>query len=217
MKITVLLADDHILVRQGLRALLEQESDIQLVGEASDGLETLRLVEKLQPLVLVLDLMLPGLNGLDVCQRVHRLSRKTRVVVLSMHSDESYVDAALRAGAMGYVVKGSTSEELVQAIRDAAASRRYLSSAISERALMAYAKRAESAAPDPYDSLTPREREVLHLSVEGLTSPEVAQRLHISPRTVESHRANMLQKLGLKGQTELVRYAIRKGIVSVEQ
>jgi DNA-binding NarL/FixJ family response regulator len=216
MRISVLLADDHTVVRQGLRALLEHETDLDLVGEAADGLEVLRLVEKLKPAVLVLDLMMPGLNGLEVCERVCRLEQGTRVVVLSMHSEEAYVHAALRAGALGYVVKGATSQELIRAIREAAHNRRFLSSAISEKGLAAYASRAMSAPADTYDTLTAREREVLQLAAEGYSSSEIAQRLFISPRTVETHRSNLLQKLGLKGQTELVRYAIRRGIVSVE-
>src|SRR5437016_2286608 len=173
MTLTLLLADDHRIVRQGLRAMLQTEPDFQLVGEAADGLETVRLAERLQPDVLVLDLMLPGLNGLEVARQVARRSPATRIVILSMYSEAGYVFEALRAGVLGYVMKEASAEELVRAIRAAAAGRRYLSPPLSHQALDAYARRREGNALDPYHTLTAREREVLQLTGEGLSGGEI--------------------------------------------
>jgi DNA-binding NarL/FixJ family response regulator len=213
---TIMLADDHHVVRQGLRSLLEAEPDFSVVGETGDGLEAAQLVERLQPDVLVLDLMMPGLNGLEVTRQVSQRSPRTRVVILSMHPNEAYVLEALRAGAAAYVLKESTSAELVRAVREAVAGRRYLSPPLSERAIEAYVQKAESAALDPYETLTTREREVLHLVAEGHTNAEIAERLFISRRTVETHRANMMRKLGLRTQTDLISYALRRGILPME-
>jgi len=182
------------------------------VGEAADGLEAVRLAERVQPDVLVLDLMLPGLAGTDVARQVARRSPRTRTVILSMHSNEAYVLEALRAGASGYVVKEASFEELLRAIREAAAGRRYLSPPLSETALGEHARRASGPVPDPYETLTAREREVLQLTAEGLTGAAIARRLHISPRTVESHRANIIRKVGVKNQKELIRYAVQRGL-----
>jgi DNA-binding NarL/FixJ family response regulator len=217
MPITVILADDHQIVRQGLRALLKMEPDLHLVGEAADGREAVRLVERLQPQVLVLDLLMPGLNGLEALRQVARRAPRTRVIILSMHSNAAYVLEALRAGAIGYVLKESGAEELVHAIRAAAEGKRYLSPPIYEHELKAYAQRAEGTPPDPYHTLTAREREVLQLTTEGHSGTVIAERLFISPRTVESHRANMMRKLGVRNQKELIRYAIQRGLVSADQ
>ncbi len=213
---TIVLADDHHVVRQGLRSLLEAEPDFSVVGETGDGLEAAQLVERLQPDVLVLDLMMPGLNGLAVTRQVNQRSRHTCVVILSMYANEAYVLEALRAGAAAYVLKESTAAELVRAVREAVAGRRYLSPPLSERAIESYMQKAESAELDPYETLTAREREVLHLVTEGHTNAEIAARLFISRRTVESHRANLMRKLGLRTQTDLIRYALRRGILPME-
>jgi two-component system response regulator NreC len=213
---TIVLADDHHVVRQGLRSLLETEPDFSVVGETGDGLEAAQLAERLQPDVLVLDLMMPGLNGLEVTRQISQRSPRTHVVILSMHPNEAYVLEALRAGAAAYVLKESTSAELVRAVREAVAGRRYLSPPLSERAIEAYMQKAESAALDPYETLTTREREVLHLAAEGHTNAEIADRLFISRRTVETHRANMMRKLGLRTQTDLISYALRRGILPME-
>ncbi|HEX9871939.1 MAG TPA: response regulator transcription factor [Candidatus Tectomicrobia bacterium] len=210
---TVVLADDHPVVRQGLHALLETQSDFIVVGEAADGLEAVRLVERLKPNVLVLDLMMPGLNGLEVTRQVCQRTPQTCVVIVSMYSNEAYVLEALRNGATGYVLKDTETSELVQAVREVAAGRRYLSPPLSERAIEAYVKKAHAAPLDLYETLTTREREVLHLSAEGCTNAEIGTRLGISPRTAETHRANLLRKLGLHSQTELVRYALQRGIL----
>jgi len=213
-KITIVLADDHQIVRQGLRARLEGERDLSVIGEAGNGLEAARLVERLRPNVLVLDLMIPELSGLEVTRQLKKRSPKTRVVILSMHSHESYVVEALRNGAAGYVLKDASAEELIKAVREAAANRRYLSPPLSDSAVDAYVQRARAVAADPYDSLTSREREVLQLAAEGLTNTAIGKRLFISPRTVEIHRANMMAKLGLRNQTHLIRYALKRRLIA---
>jgi two-component system response regulator NreC len=212
----IVLADDHHVVRQGLRSLLEAEPGFSVIGETGDGLEVTQLVERLRPDVLVLDLMMPGLNGLEVTRQVSQRSPRTHVVILSMHANEAYVLEALRAGAVAYVLKESTSAELVRAVREAVAGRRYLSPPLSERAIEAYMQKAESATLDPYETLTAREREVLHLVAEGHTNAEIADRLFISRRTVETHRANLMRKLSLRTQTDLISYALRRGILPME-
>lgn len=204
MPVTVLLADDHAVVRQGLRAILGAEPDVLLAGEAADGQEAVRLTEQLQPDVLILDLMLPGLNGFEVTRVVHKRVPRTRVVILTMHTDPAYAAEALRAGATGYVAKDADAADLIAAVRAAAVGQRYLSPPLPEAAL-------EGKEPaDPYESLTPREREVLQLTAEGLTAADVADKLHISVRTVETHRAHVMHKLGLKNQKEMVRYALQR-------
>ena len=213
---TIVLADDHHIVRQGLRALLEAEPDFHLVGETGDGLETVQLVESLHPDVLVLDLMMPGLNGLEVTRQVGKRSPQTRVVILSMHANEAYVLEALRNGAAGYVLKDASVAELAHAVREVTAGRRYLSPPLSERAIEAYVGKATETPLDRYETLTTREREVLHLAAEGCSNAEVADRLSISVRTAETHRANMMRKLDLSSQTDLIRYALRRGIILME-
>jgi DNA-binding NarL/FixJ family response regulator len=207
------LAEDHQIVRQGLKAILSTVPDLRLLGEASDGLEAVRQVEKLHPAVLVLDLMMPGLNGLEVTRQVTRKSPRTGIVILSMHSNEAYVVEALRAGANGYVLKDAGAEELVQAIRAVAAGKRYFSPPISEPSLGAYLQKTVEASLDPLHTLTAREREVLQLTVEGHSGIEISNRLFISPRTVESHRANIMRKLSVRNQKELIRYAVQHGIL----
>jgi DNA-binding NarL/FixJ family response regulator len=213
MPVTLVLADDHQIVRQGLKALLESEKDLQLIGEAADGQEAVRLVEKLQPDVLILDLMMRGLNGLEVIRQLTRRVRRTCIVVLSMHRDEAYVLEAMRSGAMAYVLKEASMDDLIRAIRAVVVGKRYFSPPLTEAALEAYARKAEGAAPDPIERLTAREREVLMMTVEGHSGIEISERLFISPRTVESHRANLMRKLGVRNQRELVRYAMERGVV----
>jgi DNA-binding NarL/FixJ family response regulator len=213
---TILLADDHHLVRQGLRTLLEAEPDFHIVGEAGDGLEAIRLVEQHRPEVLVLDLIMPGLNGLEVARRVRRRSPQTRIVVLSMYYNEAYVLEALEAGATAYVLKQLPVDELVHAIGEATAGRRYLSPPLSELAIAAYTAKLRSGTADLYATLTPREREVLQLVAEGYSNAEIAARLVLSPRTVERHRSNVMDKLGLHSRADLVRYAVQRGILPAE-
>jgi DNA-binding NarL/FixJ family response regulator len=215
MPTRIVVADDHQLVRQGLRAVLEASSDFVVVAEASTGLEVPPLVERLRPDAVVLDVMMPGLNGLEVARQLHLRHPATKIVILSMHATESYVLEALRSGASAYLLKSGTSRELIEALRAVVAGRRYLSPPLSERAIDAYARQTEASA-DPYDTLTTREREVLQLAAEGRTSQAIAAQLGISARTVETHRANLTRKLGIEGQTELVRYAIRRGVLPAE-
>lgn len=217
MKVRIVLADDHHVVRDGLRALLEAERDFEVVGEAGDGLEAVKEVEELRPDVLILDLMMPGLNGLEVVRQLARRCASTRVLVLSMHANEVYVLQALRNGASGYLPKESRGTELVQAIREVVAGRRYLSAPLSQRAIEAYVKADGDEDIDPYETLTTREREVLQLASEGNTNAGIAERLSISPRTVEVHRANLMRKVGLASQADLVLYAAWKGIIPLQR
>lgn len=213
MSLTILLADDHHVVRQGLRSLLENEPGFRVVGEASSGVEAISLVEQLHPMVLVLDLMMPALNGLEVTRRV---KEQTKVLILSMHADEGYVLEALNNGAYGYLLKDSTATELVQAVRAVSLGKRYLGSPFSEQAINTYVQRARSTPGDPYETLTAREREVLQLVVEGHSTNEIAGLLLISARTVDTHRANLMRKLKLNSQIELVRFALKRGILPME-
>jgi two-component system response regulator NreC len=216
MTISILLADDHPIVRHGLRTLLEAEADFRVVGEVDDGLAAVEQVERLQPDVLLLDLMMPGLNGLDVTRQVRQRLSGTQVIILSMYASEAYVLQALKNGADGYVLKKSSPDELVEAVREVVAGRPFLSRALSIRAIEVYRQKAQEVPPDPYDRLTNREREVLQLTAEGSTSAEIAARLSISRRTVEMHRGNMMRKLGLSTQAELIRYALQRGVLPLE-
>jgi DNA-binding NarL/FixJ family response regulator len=212
--ITIILAEDHHLVRQGFKLVLSGESDFKLVGEAADGLDAVQLVEKKKPTVLLLDLMIPRLHGLDVTRQVRRESPETKIIILSMHADEPYVMEALRNGASGYVLKDCTAGDLVQAVRTVVAGRRYLSPILAERALTGYVEHPGTSDLDVYETLTNRERLVLQLAAEGKTSAEIAAALFISPRTAETHRANLMRKLALRSQTDLVRFAIRRGLIA---
>ncbi len=214
MTVSILLADDHHVVRTGIRNLLETEADFEVIGEASTGLEAVQMTEKLSPDVMVLDLMMPGLNGLEVTRQVQN---KTKVLILSMHSNEAYVLEALQNGAYGYVLKDSTAEELIQAVHEVSRGKRYLSPPFSDRAIAAYIQRTQSSEMDPYETLTTREREVLLLVAEGRNTNEISQALSISPRTVEGHRASVMHKLNLHSQAEMIRYALRRGILPIDE
>lgn len=214
MIVTIFLADDHSVVRSGIKALLTAEADFEVVGESDDGLETVRSVTKANPDVLIVDLMLNGISGIEVCRQVVKDSIRTKVILLSMYGNDAYVQAALRAGAMGYLLKESTVDELVNAVREVAAGRHVLSSELSQRAIESYIRENESdTADDPYEQLSTREREVLHLVVRDYTGADIAKKLFISPRTVEAHRANMMRKLGLKSKGQLIRFCLQKGIL----
>ncbi len=213
MTVTILLADDHAIVRDGLKALLKDEQDFVVIGEAADGLEAVRMVDRLRPDVLVLDLMMPGLTGLEVTRQVSRL---TNVVILSMHANEAYVIEALRKGAMGYILKDSTSADLVKAIRGVLSGKRYLSQPLSETMVDALLKRSKTSELDPYETLTTREREVFQLVAQGKSNLEISELLTLSPRTVEIHRANMMHKLNLESQADLIRLAIKRGVISLD-
>lgn len=211
--INIVLADDHRLVRQGIRGLLEAEPDLRVVGEASTGLETCQLVEDLKPDVLLVDLRMPNLNGLEVTRQLTERKARTRVVILTMYDNDAYVLEALKNGAAGYLLKDCTAIDLVQAVHEVAAGGRYLSEAVSRRAINAYLEESSHPTQDSYERLTKREREVLQLVAHGNTNAQIAEHLSISPRTVEAHRAKMMRKLALKTQTDLFQFAIRRGIL----
>ena len=212
----ILLADDHNIVRQGLRALLQSEPHFRLVGEASNGIEAVRLAERLKPDVLITDVMMPGLNGLEVTRQVTKSLPKTRVIILSMYTNDAYVFEAFKNGALGYVLKDSEASDLIQAVREVIAGQRYLSPPLSERALELYIRKVESVPENPYELLTSREREVLQMVAEGRTSVEIANHLFISPRTAEGHRANLMRKLSLQNNADLIRFALKRGILPMD-
>ena len=214
--INIVLADDHHLVREGLRALLERERDLTVVAETGDGIEAIRLVEAVQPDVLVVDITMPGLDGLGVTRQVRKRVPRTQVVILTMHANEAHVLEALRHGAVGYVLKEADAADVVRAIRKAARGKRFLSAPLSERAIEAYAQMAQATANDPYQTLSPREQEVMQLTAEGYTAAQIAERLSISPRTVEAHRAKLMRKLGLSKLADVMRYALQRGLIPVK-
>jgi DNA-binding NarL/FixJ family response regulator len=209
--ITVLLAEDHTIVRQGVRLVLEREPDLTVVGEVDDGRHVADVCARLEPDVLLLDLGLPGLHGLEVIDAVTGRVPRTRVLVLSMHAHAEWVLGAMARGASGYLLKGCEAPELVTAIRRIAAGERYVSADV------AHHLRGDRSAPErrePYSTLTPREREVMHLMARGLSNITIAEQLHVSPRTVETHRANVMRKLDLRNQTDVVLFAVRRGLVN---
>jgi len=214
-KIRILLADDHGLVRKGLRLLIESQEGMEVVGEACDGREALKLAGELKPEIAILDIAMPNLNGIDAAAQLAKRGDKVRVIILSMHSDESYVVRALDAGARGYLLKDSAEEDLVQAIRTVAQGRPYFSPAISATLLEDYIRTLhQRGLTDTYDLLTDREKEVLQLLAEGKSNKEVAALLNLSPYTVEPHRTNLMQKLNLHNTAEIVLYAVRKKIIA---
>lgn len=208
-KIRVLLADDHALVRQGFRLILSAQPDIEIVGEAGNGRETLELVEKLRPDVVVMDVAMPEMNGIEATRRLAALAPRTRVLALSMHKDSVYVREILRAGARGYLLKDAFDRDLVAAVRAVAAGEGYLSPAVSEAVLSDYRRHVS----DPLDLLTSREREVLQLIAEGKTNKEIASILNLSVYTVDAHRGRIMEKLNVHTVSELVRFAVRAGLV----
>lgn len=210
--ISIVLADDHHIVRQGFKSLLENQKGFSVIGEAGDGTQAVKVTARLKPDVLVVDVMMPGLNGLEVTRQISKLSPNTKVIVLSMYTDEPYVIEALQNGACGYVLKESDMSDLIKAIHEVTAGRHYLSSPLSELAIKAFVEKTKGASLDLYNTLTTREREVLQLVIEGLTSTQIAAKFFISTRTVESHRANLMQKLSIKSRDDLIKYALKKGL-----
>jgi two-component system, NarL family, response regulator NreC len=216
MTIRIVLADDHTILRQGLKSLLAEEHDIQILGETGDGIEALQLVERKKPDILVVDVMMPGMNGLEVTRQVKEHFPEVKIVVLSMHMKEAYVMEAIRNGASAYVLKDSQATDLISAIRGVMQGRRFLSPPLTERILDDYFQKASQLA-DPFDILTGRERQVFQLVAEGLTSTEIAAKLSIGPSTVDVYRNNIMQKLHLKNRTDLIRLAFKRGIISEEE
>lgn len=213
-RIRVLLADDHTLVRQGLRALLEREADIKVIGEATNGREVIRKAEMLRPDVIVMDISMPRLNGIEATQKITTDHPGVRVVVLSMHAGEDYVKGMLRAGASGYVLKDAPANDLLSAIRAVAAGGYSIHPRVAGCVVTDFLK--GKGVEEPVGDLTPREREVVQLIVEGMTNREIAGHLRLSVKTVDAHRTATMKKLGLHGVAELTRWAIRRGLVTSE-
>jgi DNA-binding NarL/FixJ family response regulator len=214
-KTRILLADDHKLMRSGLKALIEQQPDLTVVGEADDGRQAVALAASLKPDLLVMDIGMPNLNGIEAAHQITQASPATAIVILSMHSDESYVLRALKAGAKGYLLKDSAESDLIRAVHAVAGGKSFFSPAVSKVLLDDYVRKLQrSGAEDAYDLLTPREREILQLIAEGKSNKDVANLLNLSVYTVETHRSNIMEKLNLRGIPELILYAVRKGIIS---
>ena len=216
MPITILLAHRYPLVREGLKAVFERHMDIDVIGETDSGPEAATLVARLHPDVLIIEVMMPGLSGLEVTRQVRQRQPRTRVIVLSTSVNVTHVREAMRYGAAGYVLQEVSSNELVQAVREVVAGRPYLSPVLAARLRTLQGQRVATEVLDPYETLTAREREVLHLAAEDRTYPEIAAALGISPSTVETHRAHLMKKLGLHTKTDLIRYALRRGILPME-
>jgi two-component system response regulator NreC len=213
--IKILLADDHVVMRRGIRALLERRADFQVVAEAGDGREAVQLTELHSPHVVVADIAMPNLNGIEAARQIAQKSPQTAIVILSMHSDESYVLRALKAGARGYLLKDSPESDLINAILAVHEGKAFFSPAISKMLVEDYMRQLQQrGAEDSYELLTSREREVLQLLAEGKSNKDVAAMLNLSLHTVETHRSNILQKLNLHGTPELILYSIRKGVIS---
>jgi two-component system response regulator NreC len=210
----ILLADDHGIVRRGLKSLLESRSGLEVIGEAADGLEALRLCGELAPDLLIIDITMPKMNGIEVASRVQKLERPPGIIILSMHADESYIMRALAAGARGYLVKDATDEDLLPAVKAVAAGKPFFSPAVSAILMEDYVRQLRTRGlSDSYELLTDREREVLQLLAEGRSNKEVAALLEVGLSTVETHRANLMQKLNLHNTAEIVLYAVRKGVI----
>jgi two-component system, NarL family, response regulator NreC len=213
--VRVLIADDHPLIRSGLRALLERESEFQVVGEASDGYEAIELATHLKPEVAMLDVGMPRLNGIDAAQHIFERIAGVRIILVSMHSDESYVLRALKSGARGYLLKASPEADVLTAVRAVAAGNAYFSPKITKLLVEEYVNEVRRrGVEDSYDLLSIREKEILQLLVAGKTNREISDMLHISVSTVETHRTNVFQKLAVHNLPELILYAVRKGLVA---
>jgi two-component system response regulator NreC len=210
----VLLADDHSIVRRGMRSLLDSDPNIEVVAEASDGLEALRLCEEKKPDVLILDIAMPKLNGIEVAARSQKMQPPPRAIMLSMHLDESYVMRSIHAGAHAYLLKDATDDDLLPAIRAVAAGKSYFSPSVSALLVDEYMQTLqERGLTDSYDLLTDREKEVLQLLAEGRSNKEVAAMLDLGVSTIETHRANLMQKLNLHSTADIVLYAVRKRLI----
>jgi DNA-binding NarL/FixJ family response regulator len=216
---SVVLVDDHPIVREGIRRVLMAQQEFTVVEETDLGLVGLEAVERLRPDLAIVDLLLPDLNGIEITRRMLRASPQTRIVALSMYADELHVTEALRAGATAYLVKGASAEEILTALREALAGRRYLSAPLTDRIIADYSSQAPITPrkADRYELLTAREREVLEWLARGLTYAEIADKLTISPRTAETHRTNLMRKLDLKTQTDVTLYAVQRGLIDPER
>jgi DNA-binding NarL/FixJ family response regulator len=214
--IRILLADDHAILRQGLRNMIEEEAGFEVVGEAADGFEAIQKARDLKPDILVVDLAMPHLNGLEVTNRVKQEKDAPRVIVLSMRKSEPYIMEALRNGADGYVLKSEDPKDMLNAIHAVAAGSTYLSPAVADLAVEAYLQFSRQVRPDPYAELTDREKEIFQLSAEGMSSEEIAEFLTLSVHTISTHRRYLMGKLNIKNQAELITYAVRRGIIGTD-
>jgi RNA polymerase sigma factor (sigma-70 family) len=217
MTIKVFLADDHTVIRDGLRFMLEAQGDITVVGDAADGRQAVNQVQKLKPDVVIMDIAMPELNGIEATQQIRQTCPSTQVVILSVYSNAEHIFRALQAGARGYLLKESAGKEVVSAVRTVRVGRRYLSRKIAETMIDDYVHQRESTeAKSPLERLSPREREVLQLVVEGKSSKEIANIIHLSPKSVETYRSRLMQKLNVKDLPGLVKFAIQHGLTTIE-
>jgi len=207
--IGVFLVDDHVMVREGLAALLARDEYVRIVGQCGDGIRALEDIQQVQPDVVILDITMPGLNGLDICRELTRKLCDSRVLILTMHDDEQFVARAFEYGATGYLLKEAVSDQLSQAVRCVARGERYICPGLS-------IKRVTTGLDDPYEQLTTRERQVLQLIAEGKTNRQISEALNVAVKTVDTHRSHLMRKLGIHDQTSLVKYALRKGIVKLQ-
>lgn len=215
-KVRLLVADDHKIFRQGIKKLLEEEPDLQVVGEAADGREVVKKAAELKPDIILMDIAMANLNGLEATKQIKKVLPESRIIMLTMHKNEEYVLQSFQAGASGYILKEGAVEELVSAIRSIHADKSFLSPTVSKTLVDAYLRKMETGKTEtPFDLLTDREREVLQLIAEGFTNREVAKQLYISVKTVEAHRAHIMQKLNIHDIAKLVKYAIQKGLVDL--
>jgi two-component system response regulator NreC len=217
MPIRILIADDHKIVREGLTALLRQHPHMEVVGEAENGRQAVQLAASLQPQVVIIDIGMPELNGIEATRQIVAESPGTKVIALSMHSDKRFVKGMLKAGAAGYLLKYCASEELVNAIQMVMANRVYLSHDITGIVVEDYVQKLADSDASPFQSLTPREREVLQLLAEGHSTRQIADTLHVSVKTIEVHRKQLMDKLGLNSLADLIKFAIREGLTSIER
>ena len=215
MKLRILLADDHTVIRRGLRLVLERQPGFQVIGEAADGRETVALAEEHKPDVIVLDLSMPNLSGIEAARQICSKLPQTAIVTLSMHSDEGYVLRALKAGVRGYLLKDSGEDDLINAIKAVSQGKAFFSPSISKMLIEDYVRQMKQRdVDDSYELLTSREREILQLLAEGKSNKDIATMLNLSLHTVETHRSNILEKLNLHSMPELILYAVRKGVIS---
>lgn len=214
-KINILLVDHHTIVREGLRTLLEREQDLQIVGEAADGREALDIIRNHKPQVVISEIFLPLLNGIELCRQTTTISPNTQIIILTAVEDDIFIRKALAAGATGYLLKNTSSKELIAAVRDVTKGHAILSPAVTRLVIEDYLRWGEIRPKEEHDCLTPREREILQLIAEGYTNRQIAEILSISIKTVQAHRLNLMNKLDLHNQGELIKYAIQKKIIQL--
>ena len=216
-KIKVLVADDHTILRQGIKALLDNQEGIEVIGEAKDGREALAIIEETLPDVILMDIAMPGLNGLEATRRIKKKFPRMKVLVLTMYTNEEYIFQILNAGANGYLVKETAFQDLISAIKAVYKNEAFMSPSISKKVINSYIKKAQDDEEKTCEILTTREREILQLIAEGNSSKKIAELLFISPKTVETHRTHIMDKLNIHNRTGLIKYAIRKGMVDVDK